>query len=167
MRSFIFGVLIAKRSPCGTLSTTVHEEEHRCVRHLDVWGKKTFLHVMGRRFRCDQCGRTFAEELPFVDSHRRQSTAFERHVYQSCLGSTCKAVSVREGLSHSTTRQIFNRWSAALKGKAPKAGTIRVLGIDEISLKKRHRQFTLIISDPDRKCILAVLADREKKTLEA
>jgi transposase len=158
---------IAQCAHCCTLSTTVHEEEHRCVRHLDVWGKKTFLHFMGRRFRCEQCGRTFAEQLPFVDSHRRQSSAFERHVYQSCLGGTCKAVSVREGLSHSTTRQIFNRWSSALKGKAPATGTIRVLGIDEISLKKRHRQFALIISDLDRKCILAVLADREKKTLEA
>jgi len=43
----------------------------------------------------------------------------------------------------------------------------RVLGIDEISIKKRHKQFALVISDIDRKCILAVLADREKKTLEA
>jgi transposase len=40
------------------------------------------------------------------------------------------------------------------------------LGIDEISLKKRHKQFVLVISDIGRKCILAVLPDREKKTLE-
>ena len=143
----------------------VHQEEHRCIRHLDVWGKKTFLHFMARRFQCEHCGRTFAEELPFVDSHRRQSTAFEKHVYQSCLGSTCKAVAIREGLSHATTRKIFNRW-AALKDRASMIGRTRVLGIDEISLKKRHKQFALIISDIGRKCILAVLPDREKKTLE-
>ncbi len=157
---------IARCTHCGALTTVVHEEERRCIRHLDVWGKKTFLHFMGRRFRCEECNRTFAEQLSFVDSHRRQSAAFERHIYQSCLGGTCKAVSVREGLSHATTRQIFNRWTVALKGKASLAGTIRVLGIDEISLKKRHRQFALIISDLDRKCILAVLPDREKTTLE-
>ncbi len=157
---------IARCTRCGAFSTAVHEEEHRCIRHLDVWGKKTFLHFMARRFRCEQCDRTFAEQLSFVDSHRRQSTAFERHVYQSCLGGTCKAVSLREGLSHATTRQIFSRWAAALKGKASGAATIRVLGIDEISLKKRHRQFALVISDIDRRCILAVLPDREKKTLE-
>jgi transposase len=158
---------IARCTHCGALSTSVHDEEHRCIRHLDVWGKKTFLHFMNRRFRCEECNRVFAEQLPFVDPHRRQSTAFERHIYDSCLGSTCKAVSVRQGLSQRTTRQIFNRWTAALKGKVHKAGTIRVVGIDEISLKKRHRQFALIISDLDRKCILAVLPDREKKTLEA
>ena len=44
--------------------------------------------------------------------------------------------------------------------------TTKVLGIDELSIKKRHRQFVLVISDINRKCILAVLADREKKTLE-
>jgi transposase len=158
---------IALCTHCGGLSTSVHQEEHRCIRHLDVWGKKTFLHFMARRFHCEHCGRTFAEEMNFVDSHRRQSIAFERHVYQSCLGGTCKAVSVREGLNHATTRGIFNRWSAALKGKASTVEAIRALGIDEISLKKRHRQFALIISDLERKCILAVLPDREKKTLDA
>jgi len=124
------------------------------------------LHFMARRFQCECCGRTFTEELAFVDSHRRQSGAFEKHIYHSCLGSSCKAVAVREGLSHATTRKIFNRW-AALKEKASKIGGTRVLGVDEISLKKRHKQFALVISDIDRKCILAVLPDREKKTLEA
>lgn len=156
---------VAVCTRCGALSTKVHQEEERCIRHLDVWGKKTFLHFLARRFQCEHCGHPFAEELPFVDSHRRQSTAFERNVYESCVAGTCKAVGVREGLSYSTVREIFNRW-AALKEKCSVAEVTRVLGIDEISLKKRHRQFVLVISDIGRKCILAVLADREKRTLE-
>jgi transposase len=151
---------------CGALSEKVHQEEPRCVRHLDVWGKKTFLHFLSRRFKCESCGEIFTEELPFVDSHRRQSTAFEMHVYQSCLAGTCKAVAVREGLSHSTVREIFNRLAALKKSGVAARGTTRVLGIDEISLKKRHKQFVLVISDISRKCILAVLPDREKQTLE-
>ena len=59
---------IALCTHCGALSTTVHQEEHRCIRHLDVWGKKTFLHFLARRFKCNDCGRTFAEELSFVSS---------------------------------------------------------------------------------------------------
>lgn len=157
---------IALCTHCGAMSTTVHQEEHRCIRHFDVWGKKTFLHFLARRFQCECCGRTFAEELSFVDSHRRHSTEFEKHVYQSCLGSTCKAVALREGLSHGTTRKIFNRW-AKLKERASQVGRTRVLGIDEISLKKGHKQYALVISDIGRKCILAILPDREKNTLEA
>ena len=156
---------VALCTRCGALSSSLHQEEHRCIRHLDVWGKKTFLHFMARRFACEDCGHTFTEELPFVDSHRRQSLAFEKHVYESCLGSTRKVVAVREGLSHSTVKEIFNYW-AALKGAGRVPGATRVLGIDEISLKKRHKQFVLVISDITRKCILAILPDREKKTLE-
>lgn len=156
---------IAFCTQCGSLSTSIHEEKHRCIRHLDVWGKKTFLHFLARRFRCGHCGGTFAEELSFVDSHRRQSRALEMQVYQGCLSSTCKAVAVREGLSHSTVKEIFNRF-AALKQNSMTADTLRVLGIDEISLKKRHKQFVLVISDITRKCVLAVLPDREKKSLE-
>jgi transposase len=156
---------VALCTHCGTLSTNIHQEEPRCIRHLDVWGKKTFLHFLSRRFKCDQCGKVFTEELPFTDSHRRQSTAFEMHVYQSCLTATRKAVAVREGLSQSTVKEIFNRLAALKKGVVGD-GPTRVLGIDEISLKKRHKQFVLVISDISRKCILAVLPDREKQTLE-
>jgi transposase len=150
---------------CGCISMNVHQEENRCIRHLDVWGRKTFLHFLSRRFRCEDCNKIFTEQLSFVDSHRRQSCAFEMHVYQSCLAATHKSVATREMLSHSTVKEIFNRL-AALKTKSITCNTIKVLGIDEISLKKRHRQFVLVISDISRKCVLAVLPDREKKTLE-
>jgi transposase len=156
---------VALCAHCGSLSTNVHQEEPRCIRHLDVWGKKTFLHFLSRRFKCGQCGKIFSEELPFVDSHRRQSSAFETHVYQSCLAGTRKAVAVRERLSQSTVKDIFNRL-ATLKRSRVAGGKIRVLGIDEISLKKRHKQFVLVISDISRKCILEILPDREKTTLE-
>jgi transposase len=42
----------------------------------------------------------------------------------------------------------------------------RVLGIDEISLKKRHRQFALVLTDIERKCILDILPERSKEALE-
>ena len=151
---------------CGCLSMNVHQVENRCIRHLNVWGRKTFLHFLSRRFKCEDCGKIFTEQLPFVDPHRRQSCAFETHVYQSCLTGTRKSVAIHEMLSHSTVKEIFNRL-AALKKNTNSCNTIRVLGIDEISLKKRHRQFVLIISDISRKCIIAVLPNREKKTLEA
>ena len=156
---------VALCSHCGSLSTKAHQEEQRCIRHLDVWGKKTFLHFLSRRFRCEDCGRTFTEELPFVDAHRRQSKALEMQVYQACLSSTRKSVANKVGLSQSTVKEIFNFY-AGIKHLSAASHVTRVLGIDEISVKKRHKQFVLVISDIDRKCILAVLSNRDKKTLE-
>jgi len=150
---------------CGGLSEQIHEEERRCVRHLDIWGKKTFLHFMSRRFDCEQCGKPFVEELSFVRTRRRQTIALEFHIYRSCLSSNNKKVAKRAGLSHSTVRDIFN-YFAQLKGRPSADHGVRVLGIDEISLKKRHKQFALVLSDIDRKCIVAVLPTREKDALE-
>jgi transposase len=150
---------------CGGPSTQLHDSQHRCIRHLEVWGKKTYLHFAARRFFCEHCGHAFTEELSFVQAHRRQSIAFERHIYQCCCGSNKKRVALREALSHSTVREIFHRWVRARRtGRLP--GSIRVLGIDEISLKKRHRQFALVLCDIDRRCVVDILADRDKETLE-
>jgi len=91
--------------------------------------------------------------------------AFETHVYETCLTGTCKAVAKRESLSHSTVKEIFNSVAVLKKSSTAVVGKTRVLGIDEISLKKRHKEFVLVISDISRKCILTVLPDREKKTL--
>ena len=150
---------------CGAISDNVHEEKERCVRHLDIWEKITFLHFLSRRFMCDQCGKPFSEELSFVESHRRQTIAFERHIYESCISSNRKRVAVQEKLSQSTVRDIINRWARSKVNQSGKIVT-RVLGIDEISLKKRHKQYALVISDIGRKCILAVLPIREKEALE-
>ena len=155
---------IAVCPDCGTLSDSIHSERHRCVRHLDIWGKKTFLHFLSRRFKCGNCGQVFNEQLPFIDEHRRQTIALEQFVYESCLSSNRKKVAKQIGLSQSTVRDIFNRF-AQIKVDYNEVLLTRVLGIDEISLKKRHKQFALVISDIERKCILAILPDRKKETL--
>ena len=147
------------------ISEDVHEGKPRCVRRLDIWGKKTFLHFSSRRFDCEHCEKPFTEELSYVEAHRRQTIIFERHIYESCKKSNIKKVAKQEGLCQSTVRDIIERQA---KVKVDRSGNIliSVLGIDEISLKKRHRQFVLVISDIKQKCILAILPDRNKETLE-
>ena len=128
---------------CGNFCTDIHEEDKRCVRHLDIWRKKTFLHFMSRRFDCEQCGKPFTEELPFVDSHRRQTRAFEYHVYELSLSSNKKAAAKSLGLSQSTVRDIFNRW-AKLKLNCPGDHLTRVLGIDAMDSGDECTQCFLI-----------------------
>ena len=59
---------VAVCTVCGAICEKVHDEKQRCVRHLDIWMHKTFIHFTSRRFSCDQCSKTFTEELPFVGS---------------------------------------------------------------------------------------------------
>jgi len=151
---------------CGAISETIHDEEPRCVRHLDVWGKRTFLHFFSRRFDCEQCSRSFTEELAFVDAKRRQTRAFEQEVYKACIGSNKKKVAKDKDLSQSSVRDIFNRLARQQQRPLGSGELTRVLGIDEISLKKRHQQFALVASDIERRCLVAVLPSRDKESLE-
>ena len=55
---------VAVCSRCGVLSVVEHESEERCVRHLDIWGKRTFVHFSARRFECTHCRKPFTEGRP-------------------------------------------------------------------------------------------------------
>ncbi len=150
---------------CHTLSTTVKEHKDRCVRDCDVWSKRTFLHFQIRRFECPECGHRFTEELKDITWRRRQTIRFEQQVYESCLGNSKKRTAEIFHLSYTTVNRIFQRW-AKKQRKGKQFGLVKVLGIDEISLKKRHKQFAVVISDLERHCVLTVLPDRTHETLK-
>jgi hypothetical protein len=55
-----------------------------------------------------------------------------------------KKVAIDKDLSQSSVRDIFNRWARQQQQPMGSGELTRVLGIDEISLKKRHQQFALV-----------------------
>ena len=150
---------------CQQVSTILHDSEERCVRHLDIWGTTTFLHFAGRRFDCEGCGKPFTEQLSWIEKNRRQTEGFELCIYQRCKKEDQSTVAREERLHPITVNEIFKRWAkrATRNRGQPR---IRVLGIDEISLKKRHKQFVLVLSDLERRCVIEILPDRSKKSLE-
>ena len=150
---------------CREISDSPHENKLRCVRDLDIGKWRVFIHFTGRRFYCEQCKRAFTERMTSIDPRRRQTRRFEQHVYQRCLSSTQKAVAEETWLDQTTVKGIFKRWAKKVV-KAQRRQIVQVLGIDEITLKKRHKQFVLVISDLERRCVIAVLPSREKERLE-
>jgi transposase len=123
------------------------------------------LHFTRRRFECKQCNQPFTEQLASIDRQRRHTRRFEQHIYRACLGSDGKAVAQANWLHPVTVKGIFTRWAKrTIRTKGPIR--VRVLGIDEISLKKRHKQFALVLSDLQQRCVIAVLPDRNKQSLE-
>lgn len=153
---------------CKGVTTAVKEQKARCVRDLDLWDKRTFVHFSIRRFECEACQHRFTEELQAIGWRRRQTLRFEQAVYQHCLQSDKKAVAVQLHLSQSTVYGIFKKWAKRnqKRQRAQLAGCVRVLGMDEIALKKRHKQFALVLSDLERRCVIAVLPARTQAELK-
>ncbi len=152
---------------CLTPTDNLHEVKERCVRHLDIWGMKTLVHFPQRRFGCSVCGRRFTEVLVWIDPKRRQTLAFELHIYEQVKGKTPRCqVALQEGLHEAVVAEIFKR-QAPRALRATPWQTVRVLGVDEISLRKGHKQYALVLSDLERHRVIAVLPDRRKATFEA
>ncbi len=150
---------------CQSITTAVREHKERCVRDLDLFAKRTFVHFAIRRFDCEACGHRFTEELQAVGWRRHQTLRFEQQVYQQCLHSDKKAVAAQFHLSQSTVHGIFKRHAKRGQKRQRLAGCVRVLGMDEIALKKRHKQYALVLSDLERRYVIAVLPSREQATL--
>ena len=152
---------------CLKATTRVHEEEDRCVRHLDIWGMKTLMHFPQRRFDCGVCGKPFTENLEWIGPKRRQTNVFEVHVYERVKNKTPrKQVALQERLHEATVLDIFKRQAKRAVRRTDDRRRVRVLGVDEISLRKRHKQFALVLSDLERRRVIAVLPNRLKKTFE-
>src|SRR3972149_1997550 len=157
---------VAPCSRCGKISDRLHEkEEERCIRHLDIWGKATYVHFPSRRFDCQGCKKAFTESLSWVENKRRESTAYELYVYEQCKHTDQAAVAEREGLHWGTVNGIFQRWAKRAE-KQRVYRQVRCLGVDEISLRKGHQPFALVLTDLERHCVLAILPERSQKAFE-
>jgi transposase len=156
---------VAVCSRCGRLSVIEHESEERCVRHLDIWGKRTFVHFGARRFDCARCRKPFTEALAWIEGKRRQTRAFELHLYERCQTADQASVAEAEHLHPTTVKDIFYRLAKHAERRHPRE-RVRWLGIDEISLKKGHQQFALVLSDLQRHRVIAVLPERSQTALE-
>ena len=150
---------------CQQPSEALHDCKERCVRHLDTWGWHTLVHFTQRRFECAHCAQHFTENLAWLEPKRRHTQAFELHIYQRIQQKTPRRqVAQSEGLHEATVQEIFKR-QAQRALKHAQAPRVRVLGVDEIALLKQHKQYALVLSDLQRRCVLDVLPDRRQETL--
>ena len=75
---------------------------------------------------------------------------------------TRKGVARAEGLHEATVLTILRKWAQELINKTEQL--VRLLGVDEIHLGKKG--YVLVLSDLERHCVIKVLPNRLKETLE-
>lgn len=139
------------------------------VRHLPVFGRKTYLRYRPKRYQGRECeGQpTTTQGIEWHDPNSAHTIVYDEHLLLQLVNSTIEDVSVKEQLSYDCVLGVLERrisaqvdWSAYTE--------IGVLGLDEIALKKGHRNFVTIVTVRlvnERIAILGVLADRQKGTV--
>jgi transposase len=140
------------------------------VRHLPILGRPVYIRYRPQRYQCKDCEGhpTTTQQVAWHESNSPQTTAYDTHLLLQLVNSTVEDVSLKERLAYDAVlgvieRRIENRvdWTRYTH--------LGVLGLDEIALKKGHRDFVVIVTarGPEgRIAILGVLADREKATVK-
>jgi transposase len=138
--------------------------KQRVVRHLDVWSQPSFWIYEGVFHRCAHCHHRQDLIPPFKRKDTSYTYAFEEHVVRLLIGSTEEDVARRLGISAETVGRIVKYQLQDAKTIDPTREILHV-GMDEISLKKRHKLYVTVctdLTDPERPRLLAVKAGRDE-----
>lgn len=153
-------------SKCEKMSAHIHDQKRIPVRDLSCFGKKTILLVPRRRFKCSKCKFVFTERLPFLGFGNSFTSRYEEYLFKESKGRSHVSVAEREGISDTVVRKVFRRFTEDLDGKNGFILPTSVLGLDEISMRKGHKDFKCIVSDINRGGVVAVLENRLKATVK-
>jgi len=96
----------------------------------------------------------------------RYTRRYEHYIFEQYRQASISEIAYQEKLGYKAAQGIFYRQAEARVAQS-KAQPVRRLGVDEISLKKGHQQFMLVLSDLDQHCVIATLPDRQMERLEA
>jgi len=99
---------VASCPDCGRVSSQVHDEsEAQMIRDLSIAERQGYLVYRARRFKCEQCKKTFVERVEWKRSNVSYTERYERYVYQRVRRESVSQVAQDEGLSEDAVQAIF------------------------------------------------------------
>jgi len=156
---------------CGREITDLHGvDEAITLRHLPILGRPVYLRLRPKRYRCPSCagGPTTTQQLSWYSAKSPHTKAYEKYILLQLVHATIEDVSVKEGLGAKAIEGIVERWISR-EVQWSEVKRVKILGLDEIALKKGHRDFVVIVtarSASGEVKVLAVLPDRKKQTVK-
>ena len=154
---------------CPKCEKTTRSINHRyttTVRDISISGKNVFLEIKRKVFYCNSCDYAFGERLESVSPKRIYTKRFERMIFEFCLENTILNVSRSHKLPYDCVKGIYNRIADICIEHLKKYNEdIEILGIDEISIRKGHKNYQAVVSNISGGYVLDMLPDRKKETV--
>ena len=154
---------------CHASSQRVHSRYIRRVTDLPCAGRSVRLHIITRRFRCDEPSchrRIFAERFggDILPARSRRTARLECIVHHLglALGGRPGASFAKRlmlPVSNDTLLRVVRR-----RAQRP-AEALKIVGVDDWAFRRNHR-YGSIVCDLDRRRIVALLPDREIATVQ-
>lgn len=129
---------------CNSPSKSIHSYHQRTVRDLNIFDAKTFIQYSYRKIRCHRCG-IVVEDLCLVQPDMRITRRLVKYIVALCKYMTIKEIARHLEIDCKTVKDIHKSYLLKKYSKED-IGYPKLLAVDEISLKKRHKYLTVIIN---------------------
>lgn len=133
---------------CGKWITKLHgRDEWVIIRHLPALGRPTYLRYRPKRYQCQDCEGhpTTTQGLEWHDANSPHSFAYDNHLLLQLVNSTVEDVSLKEGIGY---ERVVGALERRMETRTDWSGiaAIEILGLDEIALKKGHRDYVTLVT---------------------
>jgi len=115
------------------------------VRDLSCGDTRIFLEFDARRVLCRPCGKVKREQLEFLADNTHFTKRFAYFVGRRCRQATIRDVAKELNLDWHAVKELDKQYMAAQLARAGTPGP-KVIGIDEISIRKGHT-YRIVVSD--------------------
>ncbi len=155
---------------CGRRITKGHgHDDEITLRHVSMLDRKTYIRLCPARYSCLDChGKpTTTQKLSWYVQRSPHTRAYDEHLLCELINSTVEDLSLKEDLGYEAGMGVIDRHiHHQINWKTIKR--LDVIGLDEISLKKGHKDFVTIVTgrQGEKTIILGVLKDRNKATVK-
>jgi transposase len=156
---------------CGKSILKVHGHgEVLTVQHLSILDQAVFLRIRVVRYQCMDCDDhpTTSECYDWMERKAKTTKGFDRYINRQLIHSTVEDVAKKEKVSYDIVESALHRgvntsvdWS--------QYNDLSRIGIDEITLRKGHNEYIVIVSSKNKNgelFVIGVLPDRRKETVK-
>jgi len=150
---------------CGQKVLSVHSLTQRSIRDLNLAGTRVWINCEYRKLFCSKCQRISIEELGLFHPYLRVTKRLALYIHELCKVMTVKEVAQHLQLDWKTVKEIDKQHLEILYGE-PNYDGLRMLAVDEISLRKGHNYLTIVL-DYETGRVVHVGKGRKAKTLTA
>lgn len=138
------------------------------LRHLPLFEVPVYVEIRPRRYRCRMCagGPTTTQRCGWYEPKSPNTRAYEEWLLRLLINSTVADTACKLAVTDEVVEGVLDRWIAR-QVEWQEYREVPTLGIDEIALKKGHRDFVVLVTTPTAAGVrvLAVLPDRRKETV--
>jgi transposase len=151
---------------CGQLATIRYgSAPPLTIRHLPILDTPVYLVISPVRYKCSACDSTTTEVYEWRQEGTNITKGLSDYLMRCLIHGTVEDVSRKERISYKTVTQVINLEIAG-EVEWSQFRSLKIIGIDEMSLKKGYQDYVTIISTRPSEdgdiAVLAVLAGRLK-----